>query len=94
MVVFYFAVAYALHLNVSLFDLAVIVPLSFVVQMLPGVGERLRRPRGDVLVLLHAHRPADRIGAAAVARRAGADHAVLAHRRGRLRRARSQTPAS
>ncbi len=44
MVVFYFAVAYALHLNVGLFDLAVIVPLSFVVQMLPvsvnGFGVR------------------------------------------------------
>ena len=44
MVVFYFAVAYALHLNVSLLDLSVIVPLSFVVQMLPvsfgGFGVR------------------------------------------------------
>jgi glycosyltransferase 2 family protein len=35
MVVFYFAVAYALHLHVSLSDIAVIVPISFVVQMLP-----------------------------------------------------------
>ena len=44
MVVFYFAVAHALHLNVSLSDLAVIVPISFVVQMLPvsfgGFGVR------------------------------------------------------
>jgi glycosyltransferase 2 family protein len=44
MVVFYFAVAYALHLGVSLSDLAVIVPISFVVQMLPvsvnGFGVR------------------------------------------------------
>src|SRR5262245_8240360 len=44
MVVFYYAVAYALHLNLSLSDLAVIVPLSFVVQMLPvsvnGFGVR------------------------------------------------------
>jgi uncharacterized protein (TIRG00374 family) len=44
MVAFYFAVAYALHLNLSLSDLAVIVPLSFVVQMLPvsvnGFGVR------------------------------------------------------
>ena len=44
MVVFYFAVSYALHLNLSLSDLAVIVPLSFVVQMLPvsvnGFGVR------------------------------------------------------
>ena len=43
-VVFYFAVSYALHLNLSLSDLAVIVPLSFVVQMLPisvnGFGVR------------------------------------------------------
>ena len=44
MVVFYFAVAYAMHLNLSISDLAVIVPLSFVVQMLPvsvnGFGVR------------------------------------------------------
>jgi uncharacterized membrane protein YbhN (UPF0104 family) len=44
MVVFYFAVAYALHLNVSFSDLSVIVPISFVVQMLPvsvnGFGVR------------------------------------------------------
>ena len=44
MVVFYYAVAYALHLNVALADLAVIVPISFVVQMLPvsvsGFGVR------------------------------------------------------
>jgi uncharacterized membrane protein YbhN (UPF0104 family) len=43
-VVFYFIVSYALHLNVTLWDLAVIVPLSFVVQMLPvslnGFGVR------------------------------------------------------
>jgi uncharacterized membrane protein YbhN (UPF0104 family) len=44
MVLFYFAVAYALHLDVTLTDLAVIVPISFVVQMLPvslsGFGVR------------------------------------------------------
>jgi uncharacterized membrane protein YbhN (UPF0104 family) len=44
MVAFYFAVAYALHLGVTLTDLAVIVPISFVVQMLPvsvnGFGVR------------------------------------------------------
>jgi uncharacterized membrane protein YbhN (UPF0104 family) len=44
MVVFYFAVAYALHLDVALSDLSVIVPISFVVQMLPvsvnGFGVR------------------------------------------------------
>jgi uncharacterized membrane protein YbhN (UPF0104 family) len=43
-VVFYYAVAYALHLNVAFTDLAVIVPVSFVVQMLPvslnGFGVR------------------------------------------------------
>ena len=43
-VVFYFTVSYALHLNVRLWDLAVIVPLSIVVQMLPvslnGFGVR------------------------------------------------------
>ena len=44
LIVFYFAVAYALHLNLQLWDLAVIVPLSFVVQLLPvsvgGFGVR------------------------------------------------------
>jgi len=43
-VVFYFLVSYALHLNVSFQDLAVIVPISIVVQMLPvsvsGFGVR------------------------------------------------------
>jgi glycosyltransferase 2 family protein len=43
-VVFYFVVAYALHLNVSLWDLTVVVPVSLVVQMLPvsisGFGVR------------------------------------------------------
>ena len=41
---FYVAVAYALHLDIAFWDLAVIVPLSFVVQMLPvsvnGFGVR------------------------------------------------------
>jgi glycosyltransferase 2 family protein len=44
MVVFYFAVGYALHLDVALADLSVVVPVSFVVQMLPvsvnGFGVR------------------------------------------------------
>jgi uncharacterized membrane protein YbhN (UPF0104 family) len=43
-VVFYFTVAYALHLNVSMLDLAVVVPMSAVVQLLPvsvnGFGVR------------------------------------------------------
>ncbi|MFI5179514.1 MAG: lysylphosphatidylglycerol synthase domain-containing protein, partial [Vicinamibacterales bacterium] len=43
-VVFYVAVAYALHLDIGPWDLAVIVPLSFIVQMLPvsvnGFGVR------------------------------------------------------
>jgi uncharacterized protein (TIRG00374 family) len=43
-VVFYIAVAHALHIGVAPWDLAVIVPLSFVVQMLPvsvnGFGVR------------------------------------------------------
>ena len=34
-VVFYFIVAHALHLDMTFWDLAVIVPMSFVVQMLP-----------------------------------------------------------
>jgi len=44
MVVFYSLVAYALHVNVPLSDLGVIVPISFVVQLLPvslnGFGVR------------------------------------------------------
>jgi uncharacterized membrane protein YbhN (UPF0104 family) len=44
MVVFYFVVAYALHLNLAFSDISVIVPVSFVVQMLPvsvnGFGVR------------------------------------------------------
>ena len=44
MVVFYFSVADALHVDVAFSDLAVIVPISFVVQMLPvslnGFGVR------------------------------------------------------
>jgi len=35
MVVFFFFVTYALHLHLTFWDLAVIVPLSFIVQMLP-----------------------------------------------------------
>jgi uncharacterized membrane protein YbhN (UPF0104 family) len=44
LVVFYFAVAYALHLDIAFWDLAVVVPMSFVVQLLPvsigGFGVR------------------------------------------------------
>jgi uncharacterized membrane protein YbhN (UPF0104 family) len=44
MVVFFFVVAYALNLHLTFWDLAVIVPLSFIVQMLPisvnGFGVR------------------------------------------------------
>jgi uncharacterized membrane protein YbhN (UPF0104 family) len=44
LVVYYLLVVYALHINVRLVDLAVIVPLSFIVQMLPvsvnGFGVR------------------------------------------------------
>jgi len=44
MIVFYLMIVRALHLNVGLWDLAVIVPISFVVQMLPvsvnGFGVR------------------------------------------------------
>jgi len=43
-VVFYFVVAYALHLHVSMWDLTVVVPVSLVMQMLPvsisGFGVR------------------------------------------------------
>jgi uncharacterized membrane protein YbhN (UPF0104 family) len=43
-VIFYFTVAYALHLDVSVWDLAVVVPMSAVVQLLPvsvnGFGVR------------------------------------------------------
>jgi uncharacterized membrane protein YbhN (UPF0104 family) len=44
MVIYYYAVTHALHLDVALSDIAVIVPISFVVQMLPvsfgGFGVR------------------------------------------------------
>ena len=44
LVLFYFAVAYALHLDVAFWDLAVVIPMSFVVQLLPvsvgGFGVR------------------------------------------------------
>ncbi|MCC7416669.1 MAG: flippase-like domain-containing protein [Acidobacteria bacterium] len=44
MVVFYLMIAYALHLRAGLWDLVVIVPISFIVQMLPvsvnGFGVR------------------------------------------------------
>jgi uncharacterized membrane protein YbhN (UPF0104 family) len=44
LILFYFAAAYALHLDVALSDLAVVVPMSFVVQLLPvsvgGFGVR------------------------------------------------------
>src|SRR5581483_5817930 len=52
-----------------------------------GVGERLRRPRSDLLVLFHAPRSPDRIGAPGLARRDGARHVLLADGRGSLRRA-------
>ena len=43
-VIFYVAVAYALHVNITAWDLAVVVPISAVVQMLPvsvnGFGVR------------------------------------------------------
>jgi glycosyltransferase 2 family protein len=44
LVLYYFAVAYALHLDITLTDLAVVIPVSFVVQLLPvsvgGFGVR------------------------------------------------------
>ncbi len=44
LVLFYAAVAYALHLDIAFWDLAVVVPMSFVVQLLPvsvgGFGVR------------------------------------------------------
>ena len=44
LVLYYFSVAYALHLDIALADLAVVIPMSFVVQLLPvsigGFGVR------------------------------------------------------
>ncbi len=44
LVLFYFAVAYALHLDIAFWDLAVVIPMSFIVQLLPvsvgGFGVR------------------------------------------------------
>ena len=76
-------IARALHVNVPLAHLAIVVPMSFIVQMLPVSVERLRRARGDVRLLLHEARPAARVGARAVVHRRGADHALLDFRRRR-----------
>jgi uncharacterized protein (TIRG00374 family) len=44
LVLFYFAVSYALHLDIGFWDLAVVIPMSFIVQLLPvsvgGFGVR------------------------------------------------------
>jgi len=77
LVLYYFAVAYALHLDIPLWDLAVVVPLSFVVQLLPvsvgGFGVR----EAFFFVLLPPHRSADRGRGASLARGAGAADPVL-----------------
>jgi hypothetical protein len=82
-VVFYFIVAHALSLDMTFWDLAVIVPMSFVVQMLP-LSVNCSASGSDLRVLLHTHRPA------AGARPAGllvptALISCSAHRRGGLR---------
>ena len=63
LVAFYAAVAHSIEVPVSPWHMAVVVPMSFLVQMLPISRERIRPPRGDVLVLLHQARVADRSGA-------------------------------
>ena len=84
-VVFYFTVAYALHLNVSMLDLAVVVPMSAVVQLLPvsvnGFGVR------EATFTFYFARIGHPIESALLVspRRAGAGDAVLSARRGRLR---------
>ena len=87
-VVFFFLVAYALHINVQLVGSrghrAALVHRPDAA----GLGERIRRPRSDLRVLLHAPRPADRIGRPHVARRGRPHHALLALRRRRLGRPR------
>ena len=49
-----------------------------------AVDQRLRRPRSGVRVLLHEPRLERQLGADALARQRGADHAVLVERRRRL----------
>jgi uncharacterized membrane protein YbhN (UPF0104 family) len=65
LVLYYSAVAYALHLDVAIWDLAVVVPMSFVVQLMPvsvggfGVREaffsyyfhRIGQPIEDAIVM-------------------------------------------
>src|SRR5206468_10976985 len=51
------------------------------------LGERLRGPRSDFLLLLHAARITHRVCAPCLARRNRTHHAVLAHRRGGVYRA-------
>ena len=52
LVAFYAAVARAIGVHVSPWHMAVVVPVSFLVQMLPRVGQRPGPARGDLLVLL------------------------------------------
>ena len=85
-VVFYAAVAYALHIAIGPWDLAVIVPLVVRDPDGAGVHQRLRRSRSGVHALFFTPQAADRVGAARLARAHGARHALLAVRRGRLRR--------
>ena len=83
---FYLAIARSMHIPIGFAELAVIVPISFIVQMLPvsmnGFGVR----EATFGFYFTPSRPAARVGAAGVLRRRGADHAVLAVGRGGLPR--------
>ena len=82
LVAFYAAIALGLGLGVPLTHLAIVVPLSFIVQMLPlsvnGFGIR----EATFVVYFQQTRPAAGVGARAVVHRRRADHVVL-HFRGR-----------
>ena len=92
LVLFYCAVAYALHLDVAFSDLAVVVPMSFVVQLMPvsvgGFGVR----EAFFSLLLPSDRTADRGRRPAVTGRAGAADTVFAVGPGGIRLA-SAAPA-
>ena len=79
---FHFAIVYALDMPITFWDLAVIVPVSFIIQMLPVSRERVRRPRSDVRVLFQPARRSDQLGPARVPDGDRPDDALLAQRRG------------
>ena len=84
LVAYYAAVAPAIHLSVPIGHLAILVPVSFIVQMMPLSAERTRCPGGDIRVLPVEDRRSARVGDGAVVHRCRPRHVVLDERRRRL----------